>query len=400
LHSDNLLKSRHLHPDDFKSSAPGRLIRSLSGDWTFEPAPLPPSLQYTSELVEALSLAERALGELKGVGRSLPNPHLLIRPYVRREAILSSRIEGTVTRLGQLLIFEAGTEAAEEDSDLAEVLNYIEAVDFGIQQLREGYPLSLSLLRAIHARLMQGVRGSNKKPGAFRPCDVWIGRQGLGPQSARFVPPSFHTVELLMQQLEAFWKNPGRVSPLVELALVHYQFEAIHPFMDGNGRLGRLLMMLLLHVRGRLDQPLLYLSAYLHEHDAAYRDHLLLVSQTGSWEAWIEFIARGITEQANDALERTKRILDLQSEYRRELKKNHQPEKLLDIIDMLFESPAITAKGIVAKLGVSDPTAQKHVKLLVDAEILREVSGKRRDRVYIAPAIFALLGDEAEMAIP
>ncbi|MGL4424017.1 MAG: Fic family protein [Gemmataceae bacterium] len=347
-------------------------------------------------MIATLTQGERALGELKGVGRSLPNPHLLIRPYIRREAILSSRIEGTVTRLGQLLLFEAGTETAEEDSDLAEVLNYIEAVELGIAELASGKPLTLWMIRSLHARLMQGVRGKNKRPGQFRHCSVVIGRSGETPENARFVPPNPTSVEPLMFELEQYWKNPSPLAAIIQLAIIHYQFEAIHPFMDGNGRLGRLLIALLLAERQILPQPLLYLSAYFEMHGDEYRDLLLRVSQKGDWKAWIQFFAQGVLEQAQDAIQRSSTILQLWESYRNKAQRDGRPGKSLLLIDMLFESPALTVQRVEKRLSVAYTTAQRYIEVLISDGILVEATGFLRNRVYVAKEVLALLGDEQE----
>lgn len=377
--------------EDFQPASPGVLARSMRGHWVYNPNPLPPELNYTVDVVQTLSRADQALGALRSFGNLLPNPHLLIRPFVRREAVLSSRIEGTVTQLGQLLLFEADTDQGAPDDDVAEVLNYIDALDYGLAQLSAGVPLCLRLLREVHARLMAGVRGANLRPGEFRGCGVMIGRHGQTFEQARFVPPEADTLPGLLRDFEQFLNTPGSLSVVVQLALAHYQFEAIHPFMDGNGRLGRLLITLLLCARGVLPHPLLYLSAYLEAHGNEYRDGLLAVSQRGEWEEWIRFIAYGVAEQAEDAVSRARRLMDLQANYQRRARAAGRPTPVFDLIDRLFASPAITISGAERLMGVAYTTAQRHVNWLVAERMLREVSGRTRNRVYAAPEIFRLL---------
>ena len=380
-----------MRPEDFTANAPGRVVRSTLGHWVYEPDPLPPEFAYTRELAAVLSRADHALGGLGGLGRFLPNPDLLIRPFIRREAVLSSRIEGTVTRLDQLLLFEAASDPAEAGDDMAEVLNYVAALDFGLEQLAAGVPIGLWLLRGIHQRLMSGVRGESKRPGEFRECSVLIGRTHRY-EDARFVPPGYQSVEPMMRELERYLRDPGESTVVVQIALAHYQFEAIHPFMDGNGRLGRLLITLLLCERGVLPRPLLYLSAYLEAHSTEYRDGLLAVSQTGNWAEWVAFIARGVAEQGNDAVDRAMRMLDLRENYRRRAQSAGKHVAVLRLIDELFASPAITIGGAERVMGVAYTTAQRHVAWMAGEGMLAEATGQSRNRVFMAPEIFRLLG--------
>lgn len=291
------------------------------------------------------------------VGQLLPNPHLLIRPFVRREAVLSSRIEGTVTRLEQLLLFEAEPENGGEDADRAEVANYVDALEHGLQRLREGVPLCLRLLREVHGELMDGVRGHELRPGEFRRCPVMIGRPGQRYDTARYVPPGPTALDPLLRDFERFLNDPGPMPIAARIALAHYQFEAIHPFMDGNGRLSRLLITLMLCERGALVQPLLYLSADFDRHDDEYRDHLLAVSQRGTWAEWVGFVARGMAEQSRDAVRRAQRLLDLWRAYRQRVQSAGGSAVVLRLIDELFAAPAITATGAARVMGVSFPTA-------------------------------------------
>jgi cell filamentation protein, protein adenylyltransferase len=380
-----------LRQEDFAPNAPGRLVRSPQGYWTFEPAPLPPDFPFDLGLIRQLSEADRALGELAGLGRRLPNPHLLIRPFLRREAVLSSRIEGTVTRLDQLFLFESDADEVAHPADVAEVANYVHALEYGLQQLGEGLPLCWRLLREVHARLMQGVRGENKRPGQFRNCDVLIGRPGQSWDDARFVPPAHTALDPLLRHFEQFLNDPGALSPVVQIALAHYQFETLHPFMDGNGRLGRLLITLMLCAESVLPQPLLYLSAFLERRSQDYKDRMLEVSRQGAWAEWVRFFARGVAEQAHDAVDRAARLLDLWQVYRVRVREASQSSAALRLLDELFAAPFLTIPRAAQLLEVTFPTAQSNMKKLEDLGILHEITGHKRNRIYQAREILALL---------
>jgi Fic family protein len=275
--------------EDFTANAPGRLVTAPEGHLAYVPNPLPPEFDLELSTVNLLADAERALGELKGVGQRLPNPRLLINPFLRREAVLSSRIEGTTTGLQQLLLFETAPSDEPGDADVREVANYVAALELGFSLL-ERLPVSLRLIRQIHERLMEGVRGQEQRPGEFRHIPNLIGHRGATPDTARFVPPPVKEMHEALHDLERYIGEHRDDLPfLIQLALVHYQFEVIHPFMDGNGRVGRLLIALQLRERAYLPQPLLYLSAYFEYHRDAYRDHLLAVSRSGTWTQWIDF---------------------------------------------------------------------------------------------------------------
>jgi Fic family protein len=376
------------------------LRRTADGYWAYVPNPPPTDLPFTTRLVRLLAEAERTLGELAGVGRMLPNPHLLIRPFIKREAILSSRIEGTVTRLDELLRFEAEPDGASANpDDLEEVLNYVAALDHGLKRLGEGMPLCLRLLKEIHAQLMRGVRGGDRRPGEFRRVPVFIGRIGQTYDTARFVPPHHLDLDPLLQSFERFLNQPGELPIIAQLALAHYQFEAIHPFEDGNGRLGRLLITLLLCERGVLPQPLLYLSAYFERHNDEYRDHLLAVSQRGTWTEWLEFVAAGVMEQARDALLRARRMMELQQTYRQRMQAASHSSGTLSIVDHLFQSPFITIAGVCRLLGVTHRAGTLNVQKLMQQRILQETSPTRKtNRVYYAPEILHLL--DADLSGP
>ncbi len=378
-----------MQPSDFAPDAPGRLFRSLRGYWTFIPNPLPPTLAVDWELVGQISNADRALSELAGVARTLPNPHLLIGPFIRREAVLSSRIEGTQASLSDLLFFEA-SGIADPRPDVREVANYVRALEYGLARLNE-LPLSLRLIREIHERLMAGVRGDALTPGEFRRSQNWIGPPGCTLMEATFVPPPEQDMKTALGDLEVYWHTPSTLPPLVRLALIHYQFEAIHPFLDGNGRIGRLLITLLLCAEGLLNQPLLYLSAYFERYRDDYYRHLLAVSQRNAWRGWIDFFLRGVADQARDAVQRASQLLELRETYRQRLPAISSSAHLLRLMDELFSYPAITIARAAERLSITPRAAGLNVEKLVKAGLLEEITGQQRYRVFIAPDIVKII---------
>jgi Fic family protein len=388
-----------VHGEDFSATARGE-ARPVPGQgyWAYYPTPLPRRLDYTDSLVRQLDEATGALHRLAGVGRLLPNPNLLIAPYVRLEAVLSSRIEGTQSEITDLLRYEAGDEESVRDlsDDVQEVRNYIAALNHGIERLAAGFPLSLRLLRETHERLMTGVRGGHATPGEFRRSQNWIG--GSSPSDAVFVPPPLDAMNPALDDLEQFLHD--RTLPLlIHLAMAHYQFEVVHPFLDGNGRLGRLLIPLVLIERGVLPQPLLYLSVYFERNRNHYYDLLLHTSRTGDIEPWVSFFLRAVNVQAADAEERTVRLVELQSTMRSELLEERVTMTVVRAAELLFSTPYVSATSLAASLAVTFPTAQLAIDLLVNRGDLVETTGRRRNRFYFAQSIFdAVYGTSAESA--
>lgn len=367
---------------------PGRIVRSPNGLGAFVPDPLPPAISWTPSLVRALSDADRAVGGLAGEGRRLPNPHLLIRPFVRREAVLSSRIEGTQATLGEVLAAEAGSVVERSPDDLREVANYVVAVEHGIERLKT-LPLSLRLIRELHERLMAGVRGDQAAPGEFRKTQNWIGPPGSAPENASYIPPPPMEMMECLGTLESFLHDRS-LPPLAQIALAHYQFEAIHPFLDGNGRVGRLLITLFLVDRQILPAPLLYLSAFFEATRRDYYDRLRAVSQRGEWEPWLEYFFNGVARQAEDALGRAQAINELLARWRESVAGT--PSKApASIVELLAENPYWTVKRVAERLAVAYTTAQRAVDRLVAEAILTEVSGGKRDRVFCATPILDIL---------
>src|SRR5437899_925052 len=364
---------------DFRAPEAGRVVRARGGYHAFLPAPLPPKLASGDDLVLGLSRADAALSELAGLGRHLPNAHLLIAPYVRREAVLSSRIEGTTTSLAELLLDEVAEGATGRDPhDVREVRNYVTALGYGVTRLKT-LPLSLRLVRELHARLMKGVRGERATPGEFRRSQNWIGPPGSTPATAPYVPPPPEHMQEALADWERFLREREKLPDLIQCALMHEQFEAIHPFLDGNGRVGRLLITLFLIERGRLSQPLLYLSAYIEAHRQDYYALLQRARTDGDWIGWLRFFITGVTETAGEAVRHAGRLMDLREKFRARLR---DKPKALALLDQLFINPYMTVARAERILKVSNPTARQAVTLLQKNGMLDEISGRAWRRRY------------------
>ena len=367
----------------------GKIIK-CAGYEAFIPASLPPKLDWTPQLIRSLSDADRLIGQLSGEGKQLPNPHLLMRPFIKREAVLSSRIEGTQATLGELLANDAGATVNRSSDDLKEVGNYVRALDHGIQRLGT-LPLSLRLICEIHEKLMEGVRGDFATPGQFRKSQNWIGPAGCTLQNATYVPPSPEILMDCLGQWENFIHNTN-VPPLVQAGLLHYQFEAIHPFLDGNGRVGRLLIILFLIERQVLAAPFLYLSAFFEATRSEYYDRLLAVSQTSQWNLWLEYFLNGIARMSEDALSRAERINSLIHRWREKIA-GQKPKILFDVIGLLAENPFWTTKKIAERLEVAFTTAQRAINLLQEKQIISQIDQAQRDKVFCATAIMEILDE-------
>jgi len=342
-------------------------------------------------VVKLLAEASEALGRLDGVGRNLPNPHLLVRPFVNVEAVFSSRIEGTQASLRDLYAAEASSPLfpLERRVDVLEVRNYVRALEYGVQRLSE-LPISNRLLREMHRILLEGVRGQHRAPGEFRTVQNWIGGPGA-MEHAVYIPPPPQEVPRLMAELERYIHRESPFHILVDLALVHYQFEAIHPFLDGNGRIGRLLIVLLLLDRGVLEQPLLYLSAFFERHRSRYYELLLKVSSEGAWEEWIAFFLEGVRSQANDAILRAKKLNDLREAYRNALQATKAGSVQLALADQLFVTPVFSVRQLERETGFSFAAINRAVEGLQSAGWVKEITGQRRNRLFVAPEILDVL---------
>ena len=360
----------------------------------FVPAPLPPepALDFTGERQRQLERAVLACGRLDAITTLLPDPDLFLYAYVRREAVLSSQIEGTQSSLSDLLMFELDQAPGVPFDDVTEVSNYVAALEHGLARLREGFPLCNRLLREIHARLLASGRGAQKQPGEFRASQNWIG--GTRPGNAQFVPPPPQEVEPCMSALERYLHAPDAPGALVKAALAHVQFETIHPFLDGNGRVGRLLIALILHHDGVLRQPLLYLSLYFKQHRAEYYRQLDAVRHTGDWEAWLDFFLEGVEQTATGAVGTAHRLLALFAQDAVKLRTlGRSAANALHLFDALRRRPVATIGVLAQQTGVSFATAARHVDALARLGILRELTQRSRERVFAYQGYLDILNE-------
>lgn len=359
----------------------GQYVQQATGYRAFMPAPLPPEppIAYDGELRTLLSAADRDLARLDAIASLLPNPELFVAMYVRHEAVLSSQIEGTQSTLEDVLAYEANALRDDTPKDVAEVVNYVRAMNHGLARL-PALPLSLRLLREIHAELMQGVRGGDKSPGEFRTSQNWIGGRGSTLASAAFVPPPSHEVMNTLGALERFLHDAKASVPLlVRCGLAHAQFETIHPFLDGNGRVGRLLITLMLCEDGALSRPLLYLSLYLKAHRAEYYDRLTAIRSQGHWEQWLVFFLRGVSVTARVATQTARDIVALREAHRNAVVKN---AKALVLLDALYRQPTVSVNNVSQILSCTFPTASKLVRDFATRGWLRELTGYERNRLW------------------
>lgn len=373
----------------------GFVVTSIAGESVraFVPPPLPPepSIDVLS-LLEGLSEAERALGRLDGITMLLPRQELFLYMYVRKEAVLSSQIEGTQSTLSDLLRFELEAQAGQPIDDIREVSNYVDAMMYGLERLEE-LPLSLRLIREMHERLLQSGRGGSKSPGEFRRSQNWIG--GTRPGNALFVPPPPDEMDQCLDAFERFMhQSDTRLPALIRAGLLHVQFETIHPFLDGNGRIGRLLVTLFLCVNGVLRKPLLYLSLYLKSHREDYYRLLQEVREQGAWEAWLEFFLAGVADTANQAFDAATRIVDLFKEDRERITvESDRPGSALRIHDYFQQNPYMTANQLVQETGLSAPTVNAALGDLVRSGIVEEITGRKRGRVFSYRKYLAILSE-------
>jgi len=361
----------------------GRYVKQREGYSAFIPAPLPPDppLEMDVELVRLLTEATTELGRLDGATSILPNPDLFVAMYVRQEAVLSSQIENTQSTLDDVLAFEIDPAGSDLPKDVEEVVNYVRAMNHGLQRLKE-LPVCLRLIKEIHAELMHGVRGFNKTPGEFRRSQNWIGPEGCTLATAAFVPPPVHEMEDALGKFELFLHDDG-LPVLLQCGLAHAQFETIHPFLDGNGRVGRLLISFLLCQKNVLQRPLLYLSHFLKAHKAEYVDRLMAVRIDGNWEAWIKFFLRGVAEVSRSATATARSILSLREKHR-QLVFDNVPNSSAGqmLLDYLFECPLVTVRMVEERLDCAFATANKLVDAFTAEGLLREITGQQRNRRF------------------
>ncbi len=371
---------------------PGRMISQPRGYKAFLPDPLPPELTWTPALLNSLSDADRLLGQLAGEGAKLANPRLLIRPFVRREAVYSSRIEGTHATLGEILISEAGGAVNRSPDDMREVGNYVGALEYGLRRLKQ-LPLSLRLVRELHEQLMKGLPGeSHATPGQFRKTQNWIGPPGSTLMTARHIPPPPDELMNCLGPWEKFLHNET-IPPLVNAAMAHYQFETIHPFLDGNGRVGRLLITLFLMERRILPAPLLYLSAFFEATRKDYYDALNQVRTHGDWEGWLHYFFNAVARQSEDALGRAQNINKTLDGW----KKKASSSALQEAINLLAKNPYLTVNSLAEYFEVAFSTAQRTIDQMQRLKILEQVDEKKRGRVYCAKAILKILEAPAQI---
>lgn len=376
----------------------GRYVAQPTGYRAFIPEPLPPKppIQVTGELQRLLSEADRALGRLDGSVLTLPNPDLFVFMYVRKEAVLSSQIEGTQSSLQDLLAAEAHILGEGRPRDVDEVVNYVRAMNHGLARLAK-LPVSVRLIREIHTELMKGVRGSKLTPGELRRSQNWIGPGGCTLAEATFVPPPPSEVPEALGALEKFLHDGEDIPLLIKIGLAHAQFETIHPFLDGNGRVGRLLITFLLCERDALHKPVLYLSHYLKRHRQAYYDHLQAVRERGDWEGWLTFFLRGIAEVSVQAAETARKILQLREDHRKKITEHlgRAAGNGHRVLERLYERPIMSVSDVRELLGTTFAGANQIVQRLVDLKILAEITGQARNRRFRYDAYVGLFDEEA-----
>jgi len=361
----------------------GVFIKQPNGYKSFKPNPLPPEpeIDLNNELSDLLTKSERSLARMDGIAYTLPDSNLFIAMYVRKEALLSSQIEGTKASLEDVFEVESGIET-ENINDVEEVINYIKALNYGIDRLEE-FPMSLRFIKEIHKILMTGVRGQHKTPGKFRESQNWIGGSGGNINNTIFIPPSVQEMKEAMSDFEKYMHN-NKLADLIDCALLHYQFEAIHPFLDGNGRIGRLLITLFLYWKKIISKPLLYLSLYLKQNQQEYYDRLNMVRKNGNYEQWISFFLCGLIETAEAGLVSIKKILALQNEKKELLwKKKLSSPYAIGILDFLFINPYVTIKDIEKQFDISFQSASTLISQFEKVGILKENTGRKRDKKFL-----------------
>ena len=380
--------------DDFDEMAPGEIVPTTTPKGTysaFRPDPLPPSIN-TEQLITPLAEATQALGRVHGIGPRVGSREIRIEPFIRKEALESSQIEGTHATLSDIYAYEAGQEALiDEDRQQGtqEVVNYLHALTHGLDTIKAGDPITVELLCEMHDRLLSGVRGDEADPGELRTTQNFIGSTPY-IQDARYVPPPPNEIPDLLEDLLAYANQKRNLHPLLRIGLIHYQFETIYPFLDGNGRLGRLLISLLLQRDGLLPEPYLYLSSYFNARRSGYVDHLLAVSQRGEWEEWLLFFLRGVQSQADEAHQRANLLVDLREDYQQRYQ-NERSENILELVMRLFEDPYLDVNTAAEWLDVEYSTANRLIGQLEADGILEELTGKERNRFYRANEVFEII---------
>ncbi len=375
----------------------GSYVSQIGGYKAFVPKPLPPDppIQLDSEMILLLSQAAMALGRLDGMSTTLPNVDLFVAMYVNKEAVLSSQIEGTQASLIDVLAFEADAAFPENPQDIEEVFNYINALNYGLERL-DTIPLSLRLIREIHRLLMQGVRGADRYPGEFRTSQNWIGHLGGTMGTAKFVPPSPADMNKALDDLEKFIHEEILLPLLLKVGLVHAQFETIHPFLDGNGRVGRLLITFILCSEGVLRKPLLYLSHFFKAHRLEYYEHLQKIRDEGDWESWLKFFLQGVNEVAREATATANKIVQLREKHRDIIATNFSRSagSAYQLLEYLYKRPVITANGVAKVTGLSYQNANRLVMKFQELGLLRQMDTYQRNRRFIYSDYLAMFDEE------
>jgi Fic family protein len=380
-----------MDPKNFTNSAAGKTIHTQSGYWAFVPNLLPPEMNWSLSLISELAEAERALSRMVGLIDSFPFPRILDQPFMRSEAVISSRIEGTHASLVDVYAYEAAQLSFFESiDDVREVHNYVCAMQYGMERL-QSLPLSLRFIRELHAKLMENVRGEKLTPGEFRQTQNWIGPVGSTLTNAAYVPPPVEEMHQCLGDLEKFIHAPSEIPPLIRIGLIHYQFEAIHPFLDGNGRVGRLLIVLLLYEWGLLSKPMLNLSAYIEKHRNEYYDLLLAVSQRSNWEDWLCFFLHGVKEQADYGTSHIQQLQALRLQYQSIAEHDRNSDRMSLVLDFLFTRPIFSINQLSKSLEIPFKTANDYVEKLVKINLLQETTGNARNRIFIARTILDML---------
>lgn len=383
-----------------ESNRAGKIMNTMKGYSAFVPNKLPPSppIAIDAEMQNLLSLADRKLGRLDGITQILPNPELFVAMYVKKEAVLSAQIEGTQASLVDVLNTPSGDNKDHAYNEVVEIVNYVNAINWGLQNL-SALPLSLRLIRDIHKVLLDGVRGSDKSPGEFRKSQNWIGPQGCTLATATFVPPTVDVMQQAMYDLENYMYENDGLPALIKIALIHAQFETIHPFLDGNGRMGRLLITFWLCQQEILTKPLLYLSYYFKLNRLEYYDRLMAVRIKGDWENWVKFFLRGVATVSDEATESAKQIIELQRRYSDILLQNDKSNNNYTmLLNLLFEQPIISKKDVSEKLGVSLPTANVIVDKFCELGILHDnTPEKKRYKSFVFDKYLEILQKGTEI---
>jgi Fic family protein len=378
------------------SSRAGQYVEQIEGYKAFIPNPLPPmpEIIIDQEMWHLLSQADRALGRLDGATDALPSPDLFVFMYVRKEAVLSSQIEGTQASLIDILEFESQALEPHNPQEVAEVVNYISAINYGLERLKS-LPISLRLIREIHQELMKGVRGAERNPGEFRRSQNWIGAGGCSLSEATYVPPPSHEMLQSLDNLEKFLHNPQPMPTLIKIGLAHAQFETIHPFLDGNGRTGRLLITFLLCEQNILQRPLLYISYFFKKYRAEYYDRLQSVRDSGNWEGWLKFFLRGVYEVAQEAAATARKIVNLKEEHRQLVLNamGRRSGNAIALLESLYFRPIFTVEHAEAITNLSYPNANTLIKDLSEIGLLQEITGQKRNRAFSYAPYLAVFQD-------